>query len=519
MSKDRSGLSIQLGLMGLLSILINSPGAIAAEMSSPLSSSAVEDSHLFDPIKGTSKKTFVNRSAFNPTDAIAPVLTKPAIALLPKPDVRPSTDLPDAALPEDDVSLSSTINVPVQSIGSIDSVYAADLIGQGNTAAPAQVTPRSVVSTTCVTVDPTSEKCWVLLSPQTPLNLVAQTDTDVTDEAPEDEPNPWRFEFEPYLFIPFSIEADIIVGDNADVTRAFLVDQLTERVLEALEGQITGDRITGDRIQNAVEEALGCDINCLPDVLPDLIGDELQIAITDALRERIETRVQEVRDRFSGRSLPVEVNADLGLSDFLEFDFDQLLWLAGRFELWYGDVGIFTQNAVSKIGLLDSRNDIDIDIDIDLFGGQTGFLWRVGTASLQTTEVETTEPLYPTLTMDLIGGVRYGDVEQTVDFDPGPAFELAADWLEPMVGTRFALALSEDLAFTARAETSIIGEGDTTENWEVLLGLNWRLSENFYLRPAYRIYNIGFADEGSIGTSRLNLTAQGLWLGFTFLFQ
>lgn len=517
MSKGQTGLSIELGLLGLLAILISASGAIATEASSPLSLAAVEDSRPLGKTKETSQQTSIHQAVFNPTDTTAPALTKPAVIVDSMPDDQPSVGRSDTVLPENQTLPSPAVDATLQPITPIDSVYAADLTGAAD-ATSAQAIPITATSTTCLAVDLTSEKCWVARSPQTPLNLMAQTDTNTTDEASDDEPSPWRFEFEPYLFIPFSIEADITIGDNAEVNRAFLIDQLTDRILEALEGRVTGDRITGDRIENAVEDALDCDTNCLPDILPDLVGDELQIPIDNALRERIETRVESFLDRFSEGTVPVEVNADLGLSDFLEFNFDQLLWLAGRFELWYGDVGIFTQNAVSKIGLFDDETDVDIDIDIDLFGGEAGFIWRVGTTSLRNTEVETNEILYPTLTLDLIGGVRYGDVTQTVDFDPGPAFELEADWLEPMVGTRIALALSDDLALAARAETSLIGEGGTTENWEVLLGVNWRLSENFYLRPAYRIYSIGFTSTGSVGTSSLNLTAQGLWLGFTFVF-
>jgi len=519
MSKDWSGFSLKLGLMGLLAAVICSPGAIAAETPSSDASPPVEDSHPFNKTGATSSKTFVNPVGLNHADAIIePALAKPAIAPESIPDVQFSTNTSDTALLENQASLTPTADETLQPVGPIDSIHAADLVGEADTT-PALATPISTASTTCSTVAPSSEKCWVVLPPQPPLTLMAQADsTDTPDEESEDEPNPWRFEFEPYLFIPFSIEADIVVGDDAAVNRAFLLDQLTQQILEALEGQVTGDRVTGDRIRNAVEAALGCDINCLPDILPDLVGDELQIDISNALREQIETRAESVLNRFPEGSLPVEVNASLGLSDFLEFNFNELFWLAGRFELWYGDVGLFTQNAVSKIGLFDDERNIDVDIDIDLFGGEAGFLWRVGTGSLRTTDVDTDDPLYPTLTLDLMGGVRYGDLQQTVDFDPGPEFTLQADWFEPMVGTRIAFALSDAFALTARAATSFISGGDTTENWEVLLGANWRLSRNFYLRPAYRIYSIGFSDEGSVGTRSLNLTAEGLWLGFAFVF-
>lgn len=330
----------------------------------------------------------------------------------------------------------------------------------------------------------------------------------------ETQTSPWRFEFQPFLFVPFSIDGDIVIGDNLEVDRAFYVDLLTGALANVLR-----NRVSGDRLENALENTLErIPLERLPNEISGELANELQLQLTERLQTRIEQRVRNTLNRFPRDLLPATVDFNLGLSDLLDLDLNELLWLAGRFELWYEDVGVFTQNSFSKIGFNSGNDLVSVDVDIELFTGAAGLAWRIGTISPGSASPSTTAPAYPALTVDVFGGVNYGDLTQTVDFSPGPEFKFDPDWFEPMIGGRFALGLSDEITVGVRAETSIGLRGGTSENWEVLVGLDWRLSENFSLRPAYRIYKISLSDEGNLGTTRLDLTAEGLWLGFAFNF-
>lgn len=234
----------------------------------------------------------------------------------------------------------------------------------------------------------------------------------------------------------------------------------------------------------------------------------------------------EINDRFDLDSngdglLPAKINFERDLSDFLDLDFSNFLWLAGRVEVWNDDVnlGLIVQSSYANIGLEQERDLFDIDLRTELFTLDVALGYHLGTVPLRSIdESEDADDVFPSLTFEIFGGGRYGSITQDVDFDPGPDFEFEPDWFEPFVGGRVALNVSDRIALGVRADSSLgIGDG-SDQNWNILVGLDWQLSRNFSLRPAYRIYQLTVREDGRFGDREVSLRAEGLWLEAVFQF-
>ncbi|MCU0526915.1 MAG: hypothetical protein MUF72_19060 [Elainella sp. Prado103] len=224
-------------------------------------------------------------------------------------------------------------------------------------------------------------------------------------------------------------------------------------------------------------------------------------------------------DRF-----PVDIDFNLGLSDFLELDLTQLLWLAGRVEVWNDDVGLglMVQGAYSKIGVEQEFDRFEVDLSTETVSVDVALGYNFGgpvpLRSVDQDELAEDTEVYPSLGFELFGGGRYGSITQTVEFDPGPEIDFGPEWFEPLVGGRITFNLSETLSFGVRADTSITTSDTSDENWNLFVGLDWQLSPNFSLRPAYRFYSLTVREDGPLGGRKVSLNAQGLWLGLVFQF-
>lgn len=295
-----------------------------------------------------------------------------------------------------------------------------------------------------------------LVQPVAAADTVAQSEPapESATETEEDERNPWRVEIQPYFFVPFDLSGDISIGNELEFNNEF--------------GSGEGE------------------------------------------------------DRF-----PVTFDFNLGLSDFLELDLTQLLWLAGRLEVWNDDVGLglIVQGAYSKIGVEQEFDRFDVDLSTETIAVDVALGYNFG-GPIPLREVDQAEldgvdedaEIYPSLGFELFGGARYGSITQEVEFDPGPDFDFGPEWFEPLVGGRITFNLSEDLSFGVRADTSITTSGTSDENWNLFIGIDWQLSPNFSLRPAYRFYSLTVREDGRFGERKVSLDAQGLWLGLVFTF-
>jgi len=172
--------------------------------------------------------------------------------------------------------------------------------------------------------------------------------------------------------------------------------------------------------------------------------------------------------------------------------------------------------AIQKVRPLPTIDEVNVEMKMAIveFGG--GFEigeWEVGETS--------------TLAIDALAGVRYFDVESTIDVEMTPgglgllprsaSFHLDEDWFDPIVGARITLAIGEHWMVGVRGDVGGFGVGSDLA-WNLVVGAQYRFNHRFALSFGYRILDIDY-DDGS-GSDRFVLDAQmrGPFIGFTFSF-
>jgi len=212
---------------------------------------------------------------------------------------------------------------------------------------------------------------------------------------------------------------------------------------------------------------------------------------------------------------------DINIKDL--FNLDKLFVLSGRFEARNSNFGIYLNGLYQNVGFTNSlglQSAVDAEVSTSLYIVDLSLGWRIASVSPVTAEADPeTGKRYPTLDIELLGGVRYGNLSQSVDFSPGPDFDADFDWFEPLFGIQNRIFISKNLSLGGRANFSGFGIGDASSlTWEVVLDLDWRLSPGFSLRPGYRFFSIDIEREGRVGDQGLELFSHGPWLGMVFSF-
>jgi opacity protein-like surface antigen len=201
-------------------------------------------------------------------------------------------------------------------------------------------------------------------------------------------------------------------------------------------------------------------------------------------------------------------SVDVGFSDIL----DHLdIGLMGRVEAWKGKWGLIFDGLYMDLGAEFStpRGLVSTDIDIK----QQMYDFGIGHRLLETPVGKDGNQK---LSFDLLGGARYVRLEGEVDIRingpladivSGRKFSRAEEWFEPFVGGRLRWDLNDKLAAGVRTDFGgfDIGEGSNL-TWNLLAGIDYKLSKNIGLAAGYRILDMDF-DSGS-GSNRVGLDAQ-----------
>ncbi len=213
---------------------------------------------------------------------------------------------------------------------------------------------------------------------------------------------------------------------------------------------------------------------------------------------------------------------DVSFSDLLD-NLD--IAFMGRLEAWKGKWGLFMEALYMDLGAEFSTPqglvsaDIDVKMAILEFG--LGYhLWetQVGKEGSQK------------LSFDLLGGVRYINLEGEVDIRTGGplsglglaigrTFGRRQEWVDPIIGGRLRWNIDDKLAAAVRFDFGgfDIGEGSNL-TWNLVAGIDYKLKENMSLKAGYRIFDLDY-DSGS-GNKEFGIDAQfkGPIFGLTMKF-
>ena len=174
-----------------------------------------------------------------------------------------------------------------------------------------------------------------------------------------------------------------------------------------------------------------------------------------------------------------------GEADFIDLvkrlDIGAMLHFEGRKERW-GFIldGLYmklSDDARVRAGPFKVRG-IDIDGGLEMTLLEAGAFYRFGEAGRH---------------FDALAGVRYLLIDVEVDAGPLPTVSGDKDWVDPFLGGRLRLDLSEKWLLSLRGDIGGFGVGSDL-TWNVTTLLGYRLSETKTLGFGYRHLDIDYED-------------------------
>ena len=214
------------------------------------------------------------------------------------------------------------------------------------------------------------------------------------------------------------------------------------------------------------------------------------------------------------------VDLDLDLGDVLD-----LLQgaLSLRAEAWRGDWGIiadgyyvYLEASAGASGPLGGRLDLTSETR-QAWGSLLG-AYRLADGTLGADGRR--------YAVDVSAGLRLNSVKQEIDIRvdaPGPGLANASlggteTWVEPMIGLRGAVQLSERWTAGARLELGGFGVAGDDLQYTAVLGMDWRAWEKTSLLFGYQFYGIDFSRSRSDGAFAYDVDQHGLYAGVAFRF-
>ncbi len=292
-----------------------------------------------------------------------------------------------------------------------------------------------------------------------------ETPTDSASAKPVNNPllppAGWRFDVEPYLFLPLDVKGNIFIGRGRPL------------LFPNRPGQILPD--------SGFNLGVNTNLSNITARLTNIFG--------------VLGRVQAWNGNFGIVADGVYVN-----SGFRSSSDGGTLTLRDRFDIRIPGFQIDTKNTLSSFSL--------------------GASYRVVTVPFRTiTDPSNPSQYYPAISFEVLAGFRYLSVFQSVDFENGPKFEFSGSEFNPMLGGTAKLMLSKNFGLFFRGDTSNLGGGALKQYYNLYGGIDWKFSGSFALRLSYRFNQIEFVKQGRFGGDNgLNLRTQGVQLGLSWQF-
>lgn len=161
---------------------------------------------------------------------------------------------------------------------------------------------------------------------------------------------------------------------------------------------------------------------------------------------------------------------------------------------------------IPGLGAIPAGVNVDADVDTKQFTATLMGGYRV---------IDT-----PDFTLDALGGARFwhisNDVKLTASFG-GLSGSVSHDesfgWVDPLVGIRAFLPITDKLSVQAQADVGGFGAGaDST--WSAMATVNYVFSDHFSASAGYKVLDVDYDHDGHVFDSRLS----GPVLGLTWRF-
>jgi hypothetical protein len=122
----------------------------------------------------------------------------------------------------------------------------------------------------------------------------------------------------------------------------------------------------------------------------------------------------------------------------------------------------------------------------------------------------------PKFTLDALGGIRFWHISNDVTVSAlglSRSYGESFNWVDPLVGTRALLRLTDKLSLQAQADIGGFGAGSEL-TWSVLGTVNYVLTDHLSVSAGYKALHVDYDRDGYVFDSRLN----GPVLGVTYRF-
>jgi len=190
---------------------------------------------------------------------------------------------------------------------------------------------------------------------------------------------------------------------------------------------------------------------------------------------------------------------------------------AARMEAWRDNWGIIVDGLYVRTG--GSNNHpaptiSGVDISVELLTLDVAGSYRVVDAFIGKGD-DAAARKYPRLIVEPLAGLRLVYLHQEVKLNPGPAaVKDSTTYVEPFVGGRVAVDVTEHLSVGVRGDIGGFGVGEASEKtWTLMPGVVWRISDLISLNAAYRITAIDFQQDRGTDTFANDTTLKGPVIG------
>ncbi len=146
--------------------------------------------------------------------------------------------------------------------------------------------------------------------------------------------------------------------------------------------------------------------------------------------------------------------------------------------------------------------NISSSIDVDQYIGEFGVAYRFGERGKS---------------ISLFVGGRYTDIESVIRVGNQFSVNKRVDWLDPLVGTRFDLGITEKISMLGRIDFAGFGIGsDLTVNASAMFG--YQFKENMVIYIGYRVIAADYDQGSGLQAFVYDVTTGGILMGASFRF-
>jgi hypothetical protein len=118
--------------------------------------------------------------------------------------------------------------------------------------------------------------------------------------------------------------------------------------------------------------------------------------------------------------------------------------------------------------------------------------------------------------VDILTGIRYWYFNESLSFNPstlGLNFSRSQNWVAPLIGMRFEIALSPKIVTTIAGDYG--GSASDKQDYQYVAALGYKIKPKLTLQAGYRYLNLNY-QKFSRASPLLNLTMSGAFLGATY---